>query len=76
MPACRYQNGIFPYPFLDKLPFPAGPLAVITMTIVVFYLIGRCGALVSHMTGSLTHPSARLPPVVGNKVAPSGHKTE
>lgn len=60
------MNGAFPYPFLDKLNFPSGPAGVVGATIVVFYLVGRLGALLSYASGSLRHASTPPPQLATN----------
>ncbi|KAL0028693.1 hypothetical protein WJX79_000299 [Trebouxia sp. C0005] len=36
-------NGAFPYPILNKLPWPAGFIAMATTSIVVFYMMFLAG---------------------------------
>ena len=40
---CSYMNGAFPYPFLNDLPQPQGFLGVSGVSIVLFFVLFRCG---------------------------------
>lgn len=40
---CRHMNGRFPYPFLNKLPFPSGFMAMTSAGLTLFVLTFRLG---------------------------------
>ncbi|DBB02119.1 TPA: hypothetical protein ACH3X3_011158 [Trebouxia sp. C0006] len=40
---CSHFNGAFPYPILNKLPWPAGFIGMATTSIVLFYLMFLAG---------------------------------
>lgn len=44
---CREMNGFFPYPFLNKMPFPTGFIGVVAGAIVVFSLAFQAGKGIS-----------------------------
>ncbi len=37
------HTGSYPYPFLDKLPFPVGPIAIVAIATVAIGVIGLVG---------------------------------
>jgi hypothetical protein len=43
---CSRVNGQFPYPFLNKLPFPSGFMAVAAASIAIFVALFRMGRFV------------------------------
>lgn len=44
---CNHINGVFPYPFLNKMPWPQGFLSVAVAANVLFFLLFRAGKLLS-----------------------------
>lgn len=44
---CSHFNGVFPYPFLNRMPWPQGFLSVAVAAIILFFLLFRAGKLLS-----------------------------
>lgn len=58
---CRFFNGRFPYPFMNKMPMPAGFVWIVCASCVVFLAMFRLGKAINEQLSQLRRSLAHDP---------------